>query len=356
MSKNLYLRNGIFWARFKVGGVEYRESLRTRSEKVAERRLKIRREEVEDKALFKIAGPTSWQSAVVSWNENVSFGSERTFNRYVSSLIQLRAWLDDKNVHEITPEMVRDIIKARRRGGVKNATIRRDMTALSSVLNHCADEGWIGENPIESINLRRVAAEKFVPIVLPTEASIAIMSRRITSRMWDMFEFTRETGLRLEETTTLRHTSIDRAGRTITIKGKGSKVRTLPLTAKAVTIIDRQPRYIGKPLVFWRGEGEPIKDVSTRTTRYMVTAARWAAQRNMEFEPFSHHGMRHLFAVEYLRDRRGSIYDLQGEMGHGSISTTERYLAFLTPEQAKAAKSSVAQKPAREQRFASDDA
>ncbi|HET9511245.1 MAG TPA: site-specific integrase, partial [Sphingomonas sp.] len=70
----------------------------------------------------------------------------------------------------------------------------------------------------------------------------------------------------------------------------------------------------------------------------------------IDFVAFNHHGFRHLFAVEYLRNGRGSIYDLQGELGHSSISVTERYLAFLTPEQARAAKSTVAQRGAHEQR------
>lgn len=41
LPKGLYRRGEILWARFKVRGVEYRESLRTRSVSVAERRLKV---------------------------------------------------------------------------------------------------------------------------------------------------------------------------------------------------------------------------------------------------------------------------------------------------------------------------
>lgn len=71
--------------------------------------------------------------------------------------------------------------------------------------------------------------------------------------------------------------------------------------------------------------------------------ARQAAREKVAFTGFSHHDLRHLFAVESLRTGRGSIYDPQGEMGHGSIAVTERYLAFLTPDQAREAKPRVAQ-------------
>jgi integrase/recombinase XerD len=353
MPKNLYLREGIYWARFKVDGVEYRQSLRTRSERVAEKRMNALRESIEDQAVYGISGPVTWPAAVVSWNENIGDAiNARTFHRYATSLRQMRGHLDHLAVQEITVDTLRDMIKARRRAGVKNATIRRDLTALSSVLNHAIDEGWIADNPAAALNRRRLVPEKTVPIVLPQPDSIARVFPNLPERIRDLCEFTRETGLRMTEATGLSHAHLDRVARVITIKGKRSKVRAVPLTAAAEAIIDRQPRYIGKPWVFWQGAGEPLGGLSSRIGGYMRRAARKAAQEKREFHPFSHHDFRHLFAVEYLRHHRGSIYDLQRELGHDSITTTERYLVFLTPEEAKVAMHGGVQKAAQEQRFA----
>lgn len=356
MPKNLYLRDGIYWARFKVRGEEYRKSLRTRSERVAEKRLKALKEEIEDEAVYGIAGPTTWPQAVVSWNENVA-GSlgDKTFKRYAVSFRQLRGFLDHLSIQQVTAETLKEMIKERKRSGVTNATIRRDLTALSSVFNHGIDEGWITENPATAINRRRIVPERVVRIVLPQPETIAEMAPKLPSRIWDMCEFTRENGLRLDEVCSLHHNHVDRTERIITVvNGKGEKVRTVPLTDKSIEIIDRQPRYIGKPFAFWKGKGAPFKDVSSRIGGYMRRVAQKAARDKRDFQPFSHHDFRHLFAVEYLRRCRGSIYDLQGEMGHDSITTTERYLDFLTPEQKKAAMHGVAQKLAQEQRSAGD--
>lgn len=354
--KNLYTRNGIWWARFKVRGVEYRESLRTRSERVAERRLKARREEVEDQVVFGIAGPIGWKEAVVSWSpEGQRALGDRTYARYLSSLRQVRPFLDHLHVQAITGDVIKDMIKARKRAGVKNATIRRDLTAISSVMNHAIDEGWIEENPTEAIKRKRIVPERKLPIVLPREDMMAVVFPRLDRRVVDLCEFTRATGLRLDEASGLKHSAIDRRGRVITVEnGKGQKVRAVPLTAVAEAIIDRQPRFIGKPWVFWQDKGARLIEVSSRITGANRRAARKAAQDKVEFQAFSHHDFRHLFAVEYLREGRGSIYDLQGEMGHRYITTTEQYLAFLTPEQARAAKSRVAQNGAHEQRFGAD--
>jgi integrase/recombinase XerD len=63
--------------------------------------------------------------------------------------------------------------------------------------------------------------------------------------------------------------------------------------------------------------------------------ARKAAQAGDGFRGFRFHDLRHLYAVEYLKAGRGSLYDLQQLLGHASVKTTEIYLAFLTPEQKK---------------------
>lgn len=352
MPKNLYLREGIYWARFKVKGVEYRESLRTRVERVAEKRLKALKESIEDEAVYGIEGPVSWPEAVVSWNQHIGDAlGDKTMTRYASSLRQIRGFLDHLSVQEVTADVLKEMVKSRKRAQVKNATIRRDLTALSSVLNHAIDEGWITDNPALSINRRRIVPERVVKIVLPQEASTAEVFAKVPTRIVDLCDFTRETGLRLDEVTGLRHADIDRTAMTVTVgKGKGDKVRVVTLNKKAVAIVDRQPRFIGQPWAFWKGKGERFADVSSRLGGYVRRAAQKAAREKRDFHRFSHHDFRHLYAVEYLRTRRGSIYDLQREMGHDSITTTERYLAFLTPEEAKAAMHGVAQNGAQTQR------
>lgn len=354
MSKNLYLRAGIYWARFKVRGTEYRVSLRTRAERVAVKRLAALREEIEDQAVYGLAGPVSWPDAVVSWNAAIvgSLGA-RTLDRYACSLRQtaVRDALEPLAVQQISTDVLRELVKVRRRAGAKNATIRRDLTAIASVLNHAADEGWIDENPVAALNLRRIAPERTVPIVLPQPDSIDRVFATLPSRIRDMFELTRETGLRLEEVASLCHVHVSEAEGTITVVGgKGDKTRVVPLTKKAKEIVGRQPRYIKKPWVFWKDKGERFEHLSSRIGDHVRRAAQKAAREKAEFHAFSHHDFRHLFAVEYLRQRRGSIYDLQGELGHGTITVTERYLAFLTPDQVKAAKSTVAQKAAHKPR------
>lgn len=337
--RGLYKRNGIYWARFKVRGHEYRVSLRTRVERVAERRMKIERERVEETAYFGAVDPTSWQEAVVSWAQSwPRLGIKpKTGARYTQSIACVRHWLDDKQVHEIDITLLKEITRARGKHGITNATLRRDLTAISSVLGHCCDEGWIEENPAHMIDRSRLK-ERRDPIVLPRADSVALVFAERT-RFTDMAEFSLETGMRQEEVASLEHDRIDRKRMAATLEAtKGNAVRQVSLSSKAIAIIDRQPRNIKAKWVFWRGDGKRFINVDSGFYALVKRVARKATQEGKDFRRFRFHDLRHLFAVTYLREQRGSIYALQQELGHQSIKTTEGYLAHLTADEKLAAK------------------
>ncbi len=360
---NLYTRNSIWWARFKVRGIEYRQSLRTRAKSVAEKRLKALRESIEDEAHFGIDGPTSWQAAVVSWSEHIGRQiAATTVSRYLVSLNHIRQWLDDKNIHEIDAAMLRDLVKGRQRQGVTNATIRRDLTAISSVLAHAIDEQWIHDNPAQAFNRKRLP-ERRDPIALPTSDAITLTIGRRATRFGDMMLFARETGMREEEIAGLEHSGINAAGLTATFTGKRNRLRSVPLSKAALAIVQRQPRFLKCPYVFWHlgedADGKPVgkryTNVASNFADYTRRAAARAVKAGTEYKRFRFHDLRHLFAVEYLREGRGGIYDLQRILGHTSVKTTEIYLDFLTPDQVAAAMVGVAQKRAHKLRSGTAD-
>lgn len=358
MSSNLYQRNEIYWARLKIAGFEYRRSLRTRSKSVALKRLVKVREEIENEARFGIVTPTSWQAAVVAWDEHARRSiSSKTHLRYVVSLAHVRQWLDPHNVQAITHAVLRDLVKGRQRQGVTNATIRRDLTAISSVLAHAVFEGWLEENVAKTFDRDRIP-ERRDPIQLPTEEEVALTVGPRRTRFGDMILLARETGMRQEEIAGLEHSAVSVPNRTLTFVGKRNKLRSIPLTPAAVELIQRQPRHLKCTFVFWHLEeddkgmkvAQRYRNVSSNFADHTLRAEKRATKLSLPYRRFRFHDLRHLFAVEYLRTGAGGIYDLQKILGHSTITTTEIYLDYLTPEQAQAARVGVAQKRAQERR------
>ena len=316
--------------------------------------MKALRQSIEDRVYFGAAEPVSWQAAVVAWNEAVRrLGLKpRTFSRYLTSIVALRLWLDDKFVHEIDHALLKRIVSERSKHGVTNATIRRDMTAVSSVLGVAVDEGWLEENPAKTLDRGRFK-ERRRKIILPREDSIAQLLA-LGTRFVDMAEFSRESGMREEEIAGLEHDRVDRQRMAATLENTKSGVREVPLSTRAIEIIDRQPRHFKSKFVFWRGNGERFRNVDSQFYATTRRLAQKAAREGRVFTRFRFHDFRHLYAVEFLRQRKGTLYDLQQNLGHASIKTTEEYLDCLTPDERHDAIHGVAQNTARDQRFAGE--
>ena len=348
MPKNIYIRNGVYWGRFEVAGREYRKSLHVRvepakrAEAKAVQSLDRVRLEIEDQIRHAITPPKLWQEVVIAWHEHAHAAiSENALKRYLVSLNQCRAWLDGKAIHQVDVACLRELIKARRGAGVSNATIRRDLTAISAVLSTAQDEGWIEDNPALLINRKRIP-ERRDPILLPTDSSIAVMLEELPPKVADICAFAIETGMRQDEIVQLDWNCIDLNRGVATIhKTKGGRLRAVPLSEKAMALLRRQPKSHLSQIVFHRSDGQTMDWVSSQfgaTARRLVQgSAQKSAQCRHTFVRFRFHDLRHLFAVRYLQ-KNGSIYALQGILGHTSVKTTEIYLAYLTPDQQHASK------------------
>jgi integrase/recombinase XerD len=243
-------------------------------------------------------------------------------------------------------DFVSDTLVCSRRMGASTATIKRDLTAISAVLKHAADEEWMEDiNPTLAYRAKKSMVERRVPITLPTEHEIAMVKAEAPSRFADAMDFAIETGMREEEIFGLTYKQI--AGGFITITGKRGKRRVIVLSGKAEQIIARQVQDIKSPFVFrhsgnsrWSSPASRFGDIRRRTAK----AAQKAAQ---EFVGFRFHDLRHLYAVNFLRKRKGTLYELQMILGHDSVTTTEIYLEHLTPADRLTAIHGVTQKVAR---------
>lgn len=280
----------------------------------------------------------SYEEAFAAWAEHMASQiAPTTAKRYAVSFGQMEPILRPLMVDDIDDDVVAQIVKVRRRSGAATATIRRDLTALSSLLDFAIEEKWRQGNP--ALDRMRRMSERRDPIVLPADPDIARVVARTPGSFSALISFALATGCRQEEIASMQWRQV--TGAELSIVGKGSKRRTLHLSPEAQVILASVPPRLRCPWVFWHDDrdGMPARylNVASRFAAMVGLAQKQAQSTGAEFRPFRFHDLRHRFAVDRLKDG-WSLYDVQRYLGHSSIKTTEIYLAHLTGDQEKVAR------------------
>jgi integrase/recombinase XerD len=324
-----YWKGNVLWGRSRKGGKVIQWSLETNDPRIAEKRRREKEERIV--AILRGDGIKTISDAIEQWtvgwlDHNVR---PKTADRYLVSLGQMAPFLEGKVLGDINSKVISTMIEARQKRGVTNATVKRDLVALSSVFNYAVAKGWMEANPVLPLYAAKVVKEKRAPILLPTEADIALVIERCPGMIADLVRVAIATGARESELLTAKHRQIDHVRKQLTLVGKGNKRRVIDLVPfGGYELIKRLPVATGGDLLFWHSAGESYKNFASQF-RIIV--------RSINVRPFRFHDLRHYDAVMWLKSGR-QYRDLQHRLGHASIQTTEGYWTYLTPEEDRIAK------------------
>jgi integrase/recombinase XerD len=373
-------REGDGWTlegRVRIRGQLKRWTLRTSDVEIAGARVQEDIARLKAAAYYGDTRPT-YREVFTRWVEEFAVHdvSPKTATRYAVSLKQLEPFLLELYLDEIDSAKITEIVNARRAAGVTTATIRRDLTALSSVLKFAIGDGMRREGDNPALARRERLKERRDPIVMPDHALIDQIIAAAPPSLSPLIKVAVKTGCRLNELVTAETSAVDHARRQLTVnKGKGNKLRVVDLDfGGAYDVIRAMPARLGCKWLFWheaggsrRGTRNPAKVAEIvaqpyrgasgafhrlvrRAIKAIQAEARAASRPVPELQPFRFHDLRHRHAVDWLKAGK-SIYDLQKRLGHRSIQTTEIYLAYLTPEEARVAMFTESQKESQGQRF-----
>jgi site-specific recombinase XerD len=348
MPSNIYTpRNSKnYYFRVSIDGKEYRESLRTTSKRVAEKKARERIKELRGKAE---RGETDWMfhAGFTSFYDSLEQSdgdhgwSETTRTRYKTSLRQIGMTLIDvfeergedielAGAWEVDLNSVTEFVALRKDDGTSIATINRDLTAFNHLMSHIKNKGWIEMNPV--LQFERAGMKEILPdVVLPTHNAIIKLGRRAPGTLCFFPGFLDETGGRVTEMSRIKWSDVNGLDRpvegnvTLTLRHtKGRKVRTIMLRQGAINILLQVPHSNRSPYIFWnKTEAGFYRSASNLF---------WEYAQETEFGARLH-DIRHKFAIERLQEG-WSVYRVQRYIGHGSVKTTERYyFRYLTQEQ-----------------------
>jgi integrase/recombinase XerD len=324
-NKNLFKRGKVWWLEVTIKDKKIRESLGT-DEVSAARKLRDKR--VDE---LQVTGGEryAWDDVVKNWFSGFvkkKSKSQETAVRYYVSLKQVQPFLSKYNIDKIDGRIILKMIEVRKAKGVSEATIRRDLTAVSAVLKYAEDHNLREGNP--AIAKRRLLDESRDPIVLPTQSEIDDVLACCPPRFAALVKAARHTGCRQAELTLATWDGFNAQRRTLTVIGKGTKRRTVSLNDAAFKLICNQPRVEGSDYIFCREDGVVFTQAASDFTHFR----RSANVGRKKIIRFRFHDLRHLYAVESLHSGM-SLYVLQKQLGHTTIRVTEMYLEHLSPEE-----------------------
>jgi integrase len=242
-----------------------------------------------------------WRDAVDRYKLEIAPGnlSSNTAKRYKVSLGQLNGILSNRFVDEIDRRLLIEIVSHRKRAGATNATVRRDLTAVSSVLSACQLWGWRDDNPARDFD-RSFIRERRDPVNPPSDSEVAKLVAIVPGNFGRAILFLRQTGMRQQEAVMLKWPQVDLSRKVVQlIATKGGRPRAVLLDETATATLIGTVRHAQSDYVFWHHEGLPYRNFASRFRTHVRRAG----------VGFRCHDLRHKFAIEYLRSG-GDIYKL----------------------------------------------
>ena len=266
--------------------------------------------------------------------------SPKTLEAYGRDLRQFIAFLGEHlggapslaDIAALKPADLRAFLGRRRRDGVGNRTLMRQLAALRSLARFGERTGKLKAAAFAATRGPRIG--KSLPRPLETSAARAVTQagtrageereQWILARDAAVLALLYGCGLRISEALSLTRAQapVD-AGDTLTVIGKGNKTRMVPVLPVVVGAI---AEYLA--LCPWRlppdgplflgAKGGPL---SPRIIQFAVEGLRGALGLPSSATP---HSLRHSFAT-HLLGRGGDLRAIQELLGHASLSTTQIY-------------------------------
>jgi len=266
--------------------------------------------------------------------------AEKTLNAYAADLHRYVTFLEDtgaRDPNDILREDVLDHLIALRKEGLSARSAARHLSAIRRFHLFLVGEGLLSHNPTEDFDSPRIT--KSLPHVLSADEIERLLSTPDLStdtgiRDAAILELFYSCGLRISELAALPLRDIALAESSLRVRGKGSKVRVVPLGEKAAVAVQAwleiRPCFSPKaPVLFVSTRGNPMN--RTSTWQLVKDAARKANIR----QNVTPHMLRHSFAT-HLLDNGADLRAVQEMLGHSDIATTQIYTHVSTDRLSKA--------------------
>jgi site-specific recombinase XerD len=238
------------------------------------------------------------------------------------------------------PLLLRMYLRERSQANVSNRTLARFVSALSGFQKYLSSKQG-GKQFIFKLPKMKYAQK--IPEFIPSQEVTRLFAHGNARddkgsygywRDYIMIALLYATGIRREELTNIKLTDLDMASGTVTVTGKGNKIRVVPVGDTTLedlrAYLARRDEFLAMrqartPYLLLNRLGRPL---TVRSVDRLVK--QFGKGEGMEFTP---HTLRHSFAT-HLLENGADLMLIKEILGHSSLSTTQKY-THITAESMK---------------------
>ena len=252
--------------------------------------------------------------------------SPHTLSNYRRDLLAWQDYCRQQNIED--PEQlqfahIQQFMAQEHRRGLSAKSVQRRLSALRSQFKFLMKRGELRNDP--SAGLRAPKAPRKLPQVLDVDEAVRLVELPTAGglglRDRALLELLYSSGLRVSELCALRWRDLDLDDSLVTVFGKGSKTRIVPVGSHARAA-----------LTAWQAESAAASDApvfpgrggAAISTRAVQLRLRQLAQQQGIWKRVYPHLLRHSFASHML-ESSGNLRGVQELLGHADIATTQIY-------------------------------
>ncbi len=269
--------------------------------------------------------------------------AENTIAAYHNDLSQFMKWLqanhpEISNWVNVPYEVVFQYSEALKKQSYTPSSVARKVAAIKSFFHFLLARGYIGSDP--TTNLESPKVKKRLPKTLSAADIDRLMTvpteKQTPKNLRDsaLLHVLYSTGMRVTEAVSLRLSDVNLPDSELSVLGKDSRVRELPLDEITRDILanyleEGRPHLIkdkDEKALFLNHRGRQL----TRQGLWLIIKA-YAERANLDVK-VTPHKLRHSFAAHRLNSG-ADLREVQQLLGHANISTTQIYSQLQEEQQ-----------------------
>jgi integrase/recombinase XerC len=267
-------------------------------------------------------------NSYLDYIESIKRYSPQTVKAYRNDLNQFIEFCNSHNkftAKDLTEKFIKKYLMQLSEIGLETRTISRKLASARGLLKYAFQNQIINSNPVRYIKNPR--GNKKLPEITTTESVLKIYgladeAEDEPERVKIIFELLYGCALRVSELCDLNFGDLDIKSLTLRVKGKGSKIRIVPVGQKSIEIIEE---YLD--ITNQKNNNEPLiktKGGNRIYPRFVYRVINKYLSKVTDIKKKSPHVLRHSAATHML-DRGADLRAVKELLGHENLSTTQIY-------------------------------